>query len=81
MKHAYSSAIPASSAGGKATARPASAAKRAGWPARLLDTLFNWQRRVEDRRRLSELDDRLLADMGISRTDAQYESSKPFWKA
>ncbi len=81
MKHAYSSAIPASSAGGRATAEQASAAKEAGWLSSLLGTLFTWQGRIDDRMRLSELDDRLLSDMGISRTDAQYESSKPFWKA
>jgi hypothetical protein len=29
---------------------------------------------------LSELDDRLLADVGISREDALREARKPFWR-
>lgn len=80
MKHAYSSAIPASSSNGTATARPAPAAKQAGRIKNLLGTLLTWQSRADGRKRLGELDDRLLADMGISRAEAQYESSKPFWK-
>jgi uncharacterized protein YjiS (DUF1127 family) len=39
---------------------------------------------LEDRRRqrlaLAELDDRLLADIGVSRTQARREASKPFWQ-
>ncbi len=81
MKHAYSSAIPASSSNGTVSARRATAAKQAGRIKNLLATLLAWQSRADGRKRLSELDDRLLADMGISRTEAQYESSKPFWKA
>jgi uncharacterized protein YjiS (DUF1127 family) len=48
---------------------------RAAWMALL---------RLEDRRRqrltLAELDDRLLADIGVSRPQARHEASKPFWK-
>ena len=40
--------------------------------------------RLEDRRRqrlaLAELDDRLLADIGVSRTQARHEASKPCWQ-
>jgi uncharacterized protein YjiS (DUF1127 family) len=32
------------------------------------------------RRHLAQLSDAALKDMGISRYDASYESSKPFWK-
>ena len=40
--------------------------------------------RLEERHRqrlaLAELDDRLLADIGVSRTHARHEASKPFWQ-
>ena len=40
--------------------------------------------RLEDRRRqrlaLAELDDRLLADIGVSRPRAHRESGKPCWR-
>jgi len=37
--------------------------------------------RARQRRQLSELNDRLLADIGVSRIDACHESSKHFWQA
>jgi uncharacterized protein YjiS (DUF1127 family) len=39
-----------------------------------------WLNRQQGRRDLSELDDRLLADVGISREDALCEARKPFWR-
>jgi uncharacterized protein YjiS (DUF1127 family) len=39
-----------------------------------------WLNRAQGRRDLSELDDRLLADVGISREDAVWEAGKPFWR-
>ena len=40
--------------------------------------------RLEDRRRqrlaLAALDDRLLADIGVSRARARHEADKPFWR-
>ena len=39
-----------------------------------------WLDRAQGRRDLSELDDRLLADIGISREDALWEAGKPFWR-
>jgi uncharacterized protein YjiS (DUF1127 family) len=39
-----------------------------------------WLNRQQGRRDLSELDDRLLADVGISREDARWEARKPFWR-
>ena len=39
-----------------------------------------WLNRHQGRRDLSELDDRLLADVGISREDALREAGKPFWR-
>jgi uncharacterized protein YjiS (DUF1127 family) len=39
-----------------------------------------WLDRRQGRQDLSELDDRLLADIGISREDALCEAGKPFWR-
>jgi uncharacterized protein YjiS (DUF1127 family) len=37
--------------------------------------------RWRQRRLLEELDDRMLRDMGISRSQALAEAVKPFWRA
>lgn len=34
----------------------------------------------KERRRLLELNDHLLKDMGLSRDDARREGEKPFWR-
>lgn len=47
----------------------------------LRDTLMLWRDRARQRRRLKNLDDRLLRDIGIDRFDALNESRKPFWEA
>jgi uncharacterized protein YjiS (DUF1127 family) len=44
------------------------------WISRCLD-------RGSQRRALSELDDHLLRDIGISRLQALREAGKPFWRA
>jgi uncharacterized protein YjiS (DUF1127 family) len=46
----------------------------------LAGTIVIWLNRRQGRRDLSELDDRLLADVGISREDALWEARKPFWR-
>jgi uncharacterized protein YjiS (DUF1127 family) len=62
--------------------------RRASSPAQTSrHILSNWSRAIAiwlDRRRgrqeLSSLDDRLLDDIGISREDALWKASKPFWR-
>ena len=51
-----------------------------GGPGRLLEVLFVWQDRSSQRRALQQLDDRLLADLGLGRGDVAREASKPFWQ-
>jgi uncharacterized protein YjiS (DUF1127 family) len=40
-----------------------------------------WVARMKQRRALMRLDDRLLADVGLSRGDAVVEYNKPFWRS
>jgi len=44
------------------------------------DTLFAWAERARQRRALGRLDDRLLADIGVSPSEAAAEVAKPFWR-
>lgn len=46
----------------------------------LLATLLMWQRRIRTRRQLACLDERMLADAGISTAQRQAELDKPFWR-
>jgi uncharacterized protein YjiS (DUF1127 family) len=39
-----------------------------------------WSERAAQRRRLAELDGRMLKDIGLSRADAARESGKWFWQ-
>ena len=48
--------------------------------ARVLATFREWRRRARDRAQLAALDDRMLADIGISRAEAEFLSNKPFWR-
>ncbi len=38
-----------------------------------------WRARQQERRDLMKLDDRLLRDIGITRSQALEEANKPFW--
>lgn len=40
-----------------------------------------WRRRAYSRHELMNLSDRTLRDIGLSRCDAGFEASKPFWMA
>jgi uncharacterized protein YjiS (DUF1127 family) len=51
-----------------------------GAGTRVLATLREWRRRVRDRSRLGELDERMLKDIGLTRTDAEFLMNKPFWR-
>lgn len=53
-------------------------ARRPLW--RLLDLLFSAMERRKQRHALMGLDDHLLKDIGISRSEAEQEVSKPFWR-
>jgi len=48
---------------------------------RMGDTLHVWHERVVARRELAELDDYMLHDIGLTRTDVIREVEKPFWQA
>ncbi|AWK89051.1 DUF1127 domain-containing protein [Azospirillum thermophilum] len=47
---------------------------------KIVDMLFDACERSRQRRALMALDDYLLKDIGISRTDAEHEVRKPFWR-
>ena len=46
----------------------------------LIDMLLAWHERARQRRTLLTLDDCVLKDIGVSRTDAELEANKPFWR-
>ena len=45
----------------------------------MVATLYRWQVQAEQRRRLGDLDQRALDDIGISRDQAKAEARKPFF--
>lgn len=47
---------------------------------RVLRLLKRWQRNHRTRQQLAQLDDRQLADVGISHSDRAVELDKPFWR-
>jgi len=46
----------------------------------LLRLLQRWQRNYRTRQQLAQLDDRQLADVGISHSERAAEREKPFWR-
>lgn len=48
--------------------------------ARLVATFGLWRRRSRERAELAALDERMLADIGITRAEARYRAGKPFWR-
>ncbi len=59
--------------GREAGNRPAGFAELLAWLGRIM-------LRSRGRSSLTELDDRLLRDIGVSRAEARRESDKPFWR-
>jgi uncharacterized protein YjiS (DUF1127 family) len=49
--------------------------------ARGIEILLLWQRRANERHALAQLDDRILRDLGLSRSEVARELRKPFWRA
>jgi uncharacterized protein YjiS (DUF1127 family) len=45
-----------------------------------VERMQTWRDRARQRRSLSQLDDRLLRDIGITRYDVLSEARKPFWR-
>ncbi len=48
--------------------------------AKIWRLLRMWRQRSQQRRALAQLNDFMLKDIGISRSDASNEANKPFWK-
>jgi uncharacterized protein YjiS (DUF1127 family) len=59
---------------------PAAPRQRRFWPV-LVTTLALWGARQRTRRHLGTLNDRELADVGLSRTQQRVECAKPFWQS
>ena len=59
---------------------PALPQRRAAPLRRLIALLRCWRDRARERRILARLDDRLLADIGITRLEQARECEKPFWR-
>ena len=53
---------------------------RSGLAGRVLATFREWRRRAHDRAELAKLDGRMLRDIGLTPADAEFLSSKPFWR-
>lgn len=51
-----------------------------GFVAALFDGLATWTERRRQRRSLERMPDHMLADIGLSRADAEQETEKPFWR-
>ncbi|GAB5469556.1 MAG: hypothetical protein Kilf2KO_25860 [Rhodospirillales bacterium] len=50
------------------------------WLQVLSDLVFTWQERDAERVHLSRLDNRMLANMGLTKADVCHEADKPFWR-
>ena len=48
---------------------------------RIKRVISEWRNRARCRHEFANLSDRQLRDIGLSRYSANFESSKPFWRA
>jgi uncharacterized protein YjiS (DUF1127 family) len=46
----------------------------------VLSVFGEWRRRMSEREELAKLDNRTLADIGLTRADAEFLINKPFWR-
>jgi uncharacterized protein YjiS (DUF1127 family) len=69
----------ASDKSGSYFVRPTRTKTARGLVTRLFDQVLAWLDHARQRRHLGELDDRLLRDIGLSRTEVEHEISRPFW--
>jgi uncharacterized protein YjiS (DUF1127 family) len=46
----------------------------------LMSKVVQWQERARSRHLLQQLDDRMLRDVGLSRSDVDRECAKHFWQ-
>ena len=74
----YSHAIGTTAGGGPRAAIALS--RLAAMVSGAVEALAVWRVRAIQRRRLMELEARLLSDIGLSRADAVGEAEKPFWR-
>jgi uncharacterized protein YjiS (DUF1127 family) len=42
--------------------------------------LHEWRRRIRERQQLAKLDERMLADIGLSNSERAFLANKPFWR-
>ena len=63
------------------------AARQASWGEGILRAVLRlvlfvglWSQRIRQRRALSVLDDTMLRDIGLTRSDVEREIGKPFWR-
>lgn len=60
---------------------PARAEQMQSWIGGIVRTISLWVERSKQRHALAELDDHLLHDIGLPRSAARREATKPFWKS
>jgi len=47
---------------------------------RIAEVVLTWFERARQRRHLAQFSDHMLKDIGLSRSEADHEISKPFWR-
>ena len=47
---------------------------------RIAEVVLTWLERARQRRHLAQFSDHMLKDIGLSRSEAEREIAKPFWR-